>query len=72
MDPQLKKVPSRRIPIDDLIDRFFLHPQWIESTMNADIALIRLKVSVPFSSKNDLYHCTLINKQSDVFNLTNF
>ena len=52
MDPQLKKVPRRRIPFDDLIDHFVLHPEWNEAQMNADIALIRLKISVPYSSNS--------------------
>ena len=57
-DPALS-IPER-IPIDDLIDRFFLHPQWNESKMNADIALIRLKKDVEYSSKN--YFFVLICK----------
>ena len=52
VNPQLTVNPSGRISIDDKIERFFLHPQWNEATLNADIALIRFRVSIPFSCKN--------------------
>lgn len=60
MDPNLELVPQRRIPIDNLIEDFFLHPKWQESTMTADIALIRLKNNVAFTSSK--YFSTCLTK----------
>jgi len=50
IDMQLKN-QTNRIQIKDVIDKIFLHPQWNQTTRNADIALIRLKTDVPYTSK---------------------
>jgi hypothetical protein len=49
IDPSLSIVPPQRKSIDNIIDTFFLHPQWNEATLNADIALIRLNRTIVYT-----------------------
>jgi len=41
---------KRSYSINNKIDRVFLHPQWNRTTKIADMALIRLKTDVPYTS----------------------
>jgi hypothetical protein len=69
MDPNLSQVPQRRIPIDNLIEKLFLHPQWNESTMNADLALIRLKNNIVYTSIKDLIFYSLYAYKKNLLNI---
>ena len=40
-----------RISISLLVDKFFIHPEWDETTLDADIALIGLNTIIPYTSK---------------------
>ena len=41
---------KKMFAINNLVDKFVLHPQWNRTTRNVDIALIRLKIDVPYTS----------------------
>jgi hypothetical protein len=41
-----------RTPLAGLIAEIIVHPQWNQTTRNADIALVRLKQDIVYTSKN--------------------
>jgi hypothetical protein len=69
-DTNLRIVPPTRKPIDNLIDKFILHPQWYEDTMSADIALIRLNKNIVYTgTAPHIFHRVYIYKDL-IVNLT--
>ena len=46
--------PPNRFSINNLIDTVIIHPQWNQSTRNADIALIRLKTDLVYNGINSV------------------
>jgi len=64
-DPDIKSV--KRTELKDLIAEIIIHPQWNETTRNADIALVRLKQDIVYTSTNISPNC-LFKKSFELIN----